>query len=255
MTYKHIQVSTQDSVATLRLARPPLNVMTIEMMEEINDVLLSLRDRQDVKLLLIRGSREAFSAGVDVTEHTRDKVGRLVQVFHRIFETIRLIEVVSIAAVEGMAADGGFELALGCNMIVATDDAEFSLPEIKLGIFPPVAAVILPGALPRRKAMEWILSGATISASELAHYGLVNKVLPADRFEEGLAEFTGRFTAMSGPVLRLAKRAQMESYYVAFGEALYRTENMYLRELMALNDPQEGVRAFTEKREPNWTDS
>ncbi|UCF40858.1 MAG: enoyl-CoA hydratase/isomerase family protein, partial [Gemmatimonadota bacterium] len=158
-------------------------------------------------------------------------------------------------AVDGMALGGGFELAIGCNLVVASESAKFAVPEIKLGVIPPVACVVLPRAAPRRKAMEWILTGEEIAARELEAYGLVNRVFPDDAFEAGLDAFVGELTSKSGPVLMLAKRAQMESYYAAYEEALYKAENLYLHDLMALHDAQEGIQAFIEKREPKWRDA
>jgi cyclohexa-1,5-dienecarbonyl-CoA hydratase len=242
-------------VATLTLDRPPLNVMNIEMMEQMNEAILELRGRSDLKVLVIRGKGKAFSAGVDVADHTRDKVTRMIQVFHRIFESIRLLDVIAVAAVDGMAFGGGFELAIGCNLVVASESARFALPEIKLGVFPPLACVVLPRAAPRRKAMEWILMGEEITAQELSAYGLVNRVVPNDRFEDELRTFVAKITSKSRPVLILAKRAQTESYYAAYEEALYKAENLYLRELMALDDAHEGIKAFMEKRAPTWRDA
>jgi len=252
---RFVRLTYEGGVATLTLDRPPLNVMNIEMMEQMNEAILELRGRTDLKVLVIRGKGKAFSAGVDVADHTRDKVTRMIQVFHRIFESIRLLDVIAVAAVDGMAFGGGFELAIGCNLVVASESARFALPEIRLGVFPPLACVVLPRAAPRRKAMEWILMGEEITAQELSAYGLVNRVVPNDRFEDELRTFVAKITSKSRPVLILAKRAQTESYYAAYEEALYKAENLYLRELMALDDAHEGIKAFMEKRAPTWRDA
>ena len=254
MQYEHVDLTFEGSVAMLTLNRPPLNLMNIDMLEQMNAALLELRDRKDLKVLLVRGNSEAFSAGIDMTEHTRERVGRLIQVFHRTFETIRLLDVIAVAAVEGVAHGGGFQLAIGCNIVVASETSRFAVPEINLGLFPPLAAVVLPRAAPRRKAMEWILTGDEIPASELLTYGLVNRVLPDETFDVRLEEFIAQLTSKSGPVMQLAKRAQLESYYSGYEEALYKAENFYLRDLMALDDPIEGVAAFLENRVPSWQD-
>jgi cyclohexa-1,5-dienecarbonyl-CoA hydratase len=252
---RFVELTCEGSVATLTLDRPPLNVMNIDMMEQINDALADLRGRREIKVLLFRGRGKAFSAGVDIADHTRDKVARMLQVFHRIFESIRMLDVIAVAAVDGLALGGGFELAIGCNLVVASESARFALPEIDVGVFPPLACVVLPRATPRRKAMEWILTGEEITAAELQSFGLVNRVFPDDRFEHELQRFVGVLTSKSGPVLQLAKRAQIESYYATYEEALYKAENLYLRELMPLADAQEGIQAFLEKRKPQWHDA
>ena len=128
MSKSLVELTFQDSVATLTLNRPPLNILNIEMMEQINSSLLELRGHPELKIVLIRGEGKAFSAGVDVADHTRDRVARMIQVFHRIFETLRLLDVIAIAAVDGHALGGGFELAIGCNLVVATESARFALP-------------------------------------------------------------------------------------------------------------------------------
>ncbi len=249
-----VETTHDGAVVTVTLNRPPLNVMNIEMMEQVNSVLLSLRE-QKLKVLVLRGKGRAFCGGVDVHEHTREKIARLIQVFHRIFETIRLVDVISVAAVDGVAAGAGFELALGCNLVVASESARFSLPEVRQGVFPPVACVVLPRIIPRRKAMEWILLGETLPSGELAQFGLVNRVFPDRDFEKELDALVGKLTANSGPVTQLAKRAQAESYYSTYEEALNKVENMYLRDLMALSDPHEGIQAFLERRKPEWRDA
>jgi enoyl-CoA hydratase/carnithine racemase len=253
--YVALERSHEGQVATLTLERPPDNVMSLDMMDEINGALLTLREAADLKVLVVRGSGRTFSAGIDLTEHSRDRVTRLIQVFHRIFETIRMLNVVSIAAVNGPAVGGGFALALGCNLVVARRSARFSLPEVAMGLVPPVACVILPRAAPRRKAMEWILLGEAIPADELASYGLVNRVFADDDFDAGLAAMVDRLIARSGPVLQLARRAQTESYYATYEEALFKVENLYLRELLSLQDPYEGVAATLAGREAQWSNA
>ena len=144
MSERYIELTWGNDVATLLLDRPPLNVLNIEMMEQMNDALLELRNRPELKVLLLRGRGATFCAGVDMTDHTTEKVARMIQVFHRIFESIRLLDVVAVAAVEGAALGGGFELALGCNLVVAAESARFGVPEVQYGLFPPLACVVLP---------------------------------------------------------------------------------------------------------------
>ncbi|MFW5947661.1 MAG: enoyl-CoA hydratase/isomerase family protein [Gemmatimonadota bacterium] len=254
MAYRHIRVDTAGKRATLVLDREPRHLLNIEMMDEVNRGLLDLRGRDGLEVLVIRGAAGVFCEGMDLRDHGRNRLQRLLQVYSRIFETLRMMDMVSVAAVEGKAWGSGFELALGCNLIVAADSASFRLPEIDRGVIPHIATIILPRVAPRRRAMEWILTGNAISARELASAGLVNRVFPASEFEAHLSGFVGDLTAKSGPVLQLAKRAQYEAYYSTYEEALYRVQNMYLRELMELEDPGEGVRAHLEGREPRWQD-
>lgn len=238
----------------MSLHRPPHNIMNIEMMEQINAVLLEFRDRPELKVLVIRGEGESFCEGVDLADHTRDRVARMVQVFHRIFETMRMLDVVAVAAVNGPAYGGGFELAIGCNLVLASESSSFKLPQIDVGVVPLLASVVLPRAAARRKAMEWILTGDEIPAYELERFGLVNRIFPDDQFEENVREFVAKLIGKSGPVLQLAKRAQIDSYYSTYEEALYKVENLYLRDLLSLADSQEGIQASLENRSPQWRD-
>lgn len=252
MPDRFVEAVYEGEVATLTLDRPPHNVMNIEMMEQTNSSLLELQKHPELKVLVLRGHGSAFCGGVEVADYTRERVARTIQVFHRIFESMRLLDVIAISAVDGLATGGGFELAIGCNMVVASESAVFSLPQINMGLFPPLAAVVLARAAPRRKAMEWILTGDEISALELERFGLVNRVFADDMFEERFAEFVEKLVAKSGPVLKLAKRAQFESYYATYEEALYKAENAFLRDLMALDDAHEGIQSTLEGREPEW---
>lgn len=254
MQYRHIDLRLDEDLqyATLVLNREPANLLNIAMMEEINDALQSLRGMSWLEVLVVRGANGTFSEGIDLKDHAQKKVQRMMQVYLRIFETVRMLELVSIAAVEGRAWGAGFELALGCNLIVATETASFALPQINHGLIPPVASAILPRVAPRRRAMEWILTGSQISARRLEHDGVVNRLFPVDAMDEPLAAFVAEITSKSGPVLQLAKRAQFEGYYSSFPEALQNIQSLYLRELMALEDAREGPRAVREGRPPVW---
>src|SRR5690554_598392 len=157
MAFQTIQLDIQDKVATLWFDRKPGHLLNIAMMEEINEALMSVREQRHLEVLVMRGMDRTFCDGLDLREHTQKRVQRLLQVFMRIFETLRMSNLISVAAVEGRALAGGFELALGCNLIVAAEDAIFALPQVKMGLIPPVAAAVLPRVAPRRRAMEWVL--------------------------------------------------------------------------------------------------
>lgn len=252
MSDKRVSLSVEGEVATLVLNKPPGNTLDIATLEELNDALFGLRDEGTLKVLLIRGASGVFCDGLDLAEHTRDRVQRLLQVFIRFFETLRMVQAVTVAAVEGRAEGAGFELALGCNLFVATETATFSLPQTKMGLLPPVAAAILPRIAPRRRAMEWILTGNKISARRLEHDGVINRLLPEDHFDSMLGAFIKELTGKSAPVLQLARRAQLEAYYGTFPDALSNIHSLYIRDLVELEDAQEGARASLEGRTPEW---
>jgi enoyl-CoA hydratase/carnithine racemase len=248
----HLELDEECQCATLVLDRAPANLLNIMLMEEMNEALQSLRGNAWLEVLVVRGANGTFSEGMDLEDHVQSQVRRLLQVYLRIFETIRMLEVISVAAVEGRAWGAGFELALGCNLIVAAETSSFALPQISQGLIPPVAAAILPRIAPRRRAMEWILTGSQISARRLEHDGVVNRLFSVDAFDDPLAAFVAEITGKSGPVLQLAKRAQFEGYYSPFPEALQNIQSLYLRDLMALEDAKEGPKAVREGRQPAW---
>lgn len=252
MQYKNIRLEISDQVATLYLNRPPANLLTIQAIDEINEALLSLHRRNDLEVLVLRGSPNVFSDGLDIGELVPATAQRLVQVYVRLFETLRMMDVVQIAAVEGRAHGAGWEVAIGTNLFVASAGATFSLPHTSRGIIPPIASAIMPRIAPRRMVMEWILTGRSVTAEELHHHGVVNRVFDPARFDEQLDAFVAEITSKSGPVLAIAKKAQFEAYYSTFSESISRVQSLFLRDLMDLEDAREGLDAEREGRSPVW---
>jgi cyclohexa-1,5-dienecarbonyl-CoA hydratase len=164
------------------------------------------------------------------------------------------LKVPSIAIINGSALGGGCELALYCDMVIATEKAKFGQPEIQVGVFPPIAALIFPRIIGRKKAMELILSGETISAQEALTLGLINKVVPEASLQEEVNGFIERFKKLSGIVLRLAKEATLAGLNDDLEKGLKTIEKIYLEDLMKSHDAMEGLKAFLEKRKPTWKD-
>jgi cyclohexa-1,5-dienecarbonyl-CoA hydratase len=163
MVFKHIQTELKEGVATLTLNRPPVNVLNIEMMEEINTYFESLLKEKALKLLVIQAAGKAFSAGVDVGEHLGDLVYKMIEVFHRMFRLMDALKVPSIAVVNGSALGGGCELAVYCDMVMATEKAKFGQPEIQVGVFPPIAALVFPRMMGRKKALPQTKHGDVVA--------------------------------------------------------------------------------------------
>jgi len=254
MAPKHIQTELKDGVATLTLNRAPVNILNIEMMEEINAYLEGLKKEKSLKLLIIQAMGKAFSAGVDVGEHMGDMAPKMIETFDRIFRLMDALNIPSIAVVNGSALGGGCELALYCDMVIATEKAKFGQPEIQVGVFPPIAALILPRIIGRKKAMELILAGETISAQEAYNLGLVNKVIPEASLAQEVEAFIGKFTKLSGIVLKLTKEATLAGLNDDIDQGLKKIEKIYLDQLMKSHDALEGLKAFLEKRKPTWKD-
>ena len=250
--YSNIACDVQDGVARITLNRPPLNILNLVMIKEINSALEALGARDDAKLLVIDHQGKAFSAGVDIKDHTADKVEEMIEVFHRTFRLLNALKPPTLAVVAGAALGGGCELAVFCDMVVASQGAKFGQPEIQVGVFPPIAAAVLPRLIGRNRALEMLLTGQPVKALEAERIGLINRAFPVDGFREKVDEFIAKLTSLSAAVLILTKKAVDEGLYVSVDEAMSRAEAIYLGDLMRTEDAQEGLSAFMEKRKPVW---
>lgn len=250
--YRHIKWEEEQDLVHLILNRPPLNWLNIEMMEEMNHALESLIDKKDVKLLIVQAEGKAFSVGVDVEDHMGDKAEKMIAVFHRMFRLLDALGIPSLALVNGSALGGGCELAVYCDMVLASDKAKFGQPEIQIGVFPPIAALAFPRLIGRKKAFELILAGETIGAREALEIGLVNKVVPVEQFNEEAEKFIAKIRACSPVALRLTKKAIVQGFDTDVDEGLKRIEHIYMKELMVSEDANEGLKAFVEKRPAQW---
>jgi cyclohexa-1,5-dienecarbonyl-CoA hydratase len=254
MTFKHIQTELKDGVAFITLNRPPLNWLNLEMMGEFNAYLESLMKEKSLKLLVIQATGKAFSVGVEVADHLGEMGPKMIETFHKMFRLMDGLKVPSIGVVSGAALGGGCELALYCDMVLATEKAKFGQPEIQVGVFPPIAALIFPRIVGRKKAMELILTGDTIGAQEALALGLVNRVVPEASLQEELNGLIEKFRKLSGIVLKLTKEAVLAGLNDDMDQGLKAIERIYLDRLMKTDDATEGLKAFLEKRKPTWKD-
>jgi len=252
MSFKHIQTEFKDGVAFITLNRAPLNWLNLEMMEEINVCLESLKKEEALKLLVVQATGKAFSVGVEVADHLGDLGPRMIETFHKMFRLMDELKVPSISVVNGAALGGGCELAIYCDMVIATEKAKFGQPEIQVGVFPPIAALIFPRMIGRKKAMELILSGDTITSQEALAIGLINKVVPETSLTEEVNGFIDKFKKLSGVVLKLTKEAALAGLNDDMDQGLKTIERIYLDRLMKTEDATEGLKAFLEKRKPTW---
>lgn len=251
--FPEISVENDGTVARITLRRPPLNILDLEMIRELNRVLRDLRDDASLRALVFCAEGKAFSAGVSVQDHLPEAVRLTLGAFHDVFRHLRRLGCPTIAAVQGAALGGGCELACFADLVIASEAASFGLPEIKLGVFPPVAAVHFPDRIGLARTLELVLGGETIPAREAERIGLVDRVVAADALASALEEAVARRRDKSAATLRLARRAVLGASGRNFGERLAEAERLYLDELMATSDASEGLCAFLEKRAPAWT--
>lgn len=239
--------------ATLTLGRPPLNILDLEMIAALDARLIELAGDDEIQLVVLRGAGEkAFSAGVSVGDHVGEKVPAMLAGFHGAIRRLRKLPATTLAVVDGACLGGGMELALVCDLVLATDRARFGQPEIRLGCYPPVAAALYPSRLGHGRTMELLLTGRPLDAEEAERLGLVTWRVAHDQLDARLGELADELTRPSAAVARLTKRAVLAGGDCPFEAALAIAERLYLDELAETDDMREGIAAFLEKRSPVW---
>jgi cyclohexa-1,5-dienecarbonyl-CoA hydratase len=250
--HTRVTLFAEPPLARVTLHNPPLNVIDIPMMRELQQVLAEVEARADVSVIVLEGSDRAFSAGVDIKAHTPDKVGEMLREFHTVVRALVVSRKVTICAVKGACLGGGAELALVCDMVHTARDAAWGFPEIKLGCYPPVAVVALPAVVGQKRAEELILTGRQISGDEAVAIGLANRSARAEEVGSLVDETVAQLKNLSSAALATTKKAVYAWDAIHFDKGLARAEKIYLEELMKTHDAQEGINAFLEKREPKW---
>jgi cyclohexa-1,5-dienecarbonyl-CoA hydratase len=249
---KHINARLEGGLGTITLKRPPVNVLNIEMMDEIDDTLEDWLENRGLKVVLFDADGKCFSAGVDVGEHTGDLAPKMIESFHGMFRLMDRLGAVTVSSVYGSCLGGGCELAIFCDLVIADESAKFGQPEIQVGVLPPIAAQIMPRIIGRKAAMDLILSGRIISAQEAHSMGLINKVVAKGDLARETQDFLRQYLSLSAEVLRITKKTVKAGLMDDLEPSLKAIEDIYLNELMKTNDAQEGLKAFLEKRSPEW---
>jgi cyclohexa-1,5-dienecarbonyl-CoA hydratase len=247
-----VHVTIERGLARVELDRPPLNVIDLETAAELATAIEGVATRDDVAVLALSGRGRAFCAGVDVRDHLPDRGADMLHAFHR--ACLALIEAPQpvIAIVQGAALGGGCELTLACDLVIASERATFGQPEIKLGVFPPLATCALPRMIASHHASELLLTGRIVGAAEAARIGLVNRVTEEAGLATAADETLGELLALSPASLRLTKEVMVQSRVRPSAKEVADAERFYVERLMNTPDAIEGLRAFMEKRPPRW---
>lgn len=246
-----ITYELQDGRATLTLNRPPLNVLNIAMLRQLEAAISTLEGDKSVRLLVLQAEGKFFSAGVDVADHTAEKVGEMIPLFDHVCRALAEFPTPTLAVVHGHALGGGCELVLCCDLAVMVAGAKIGQPEIKLGAIAPIAALRLPLFVGYRTAADMLFSGSTLNAQEAYQAGLVNAVVPSEQLSSWVQEKALQLLELSGAALRFTKRA-LQLGFNNWADGLEELDRIYLQELMSTADSQEGLAAFLEKRYPVW---
>ena len=251
--FKNVIYEKDDGVAKITINRPPFNILNVETLKEISKTLEVVGKDGGIKVLVVTGAGEkAFSAGVEIKDHLPDAIEETLEAFHRVFHLLAELNKPTVAAVRGFAYGGGCELASACDIVLASEDAQFGQQEVKVGAIPTVATVLLPRIIGRKKALEIILTGDTLEATEAKQIGLVNEVFPVAELEKAVNELVEKFKRKSSVVLKLIRMAVYQGLNKDFKEALNGVTDIYLNRLIKTEDAVEGLKAFLEKRKPVW---
>jgi cyclohexa-1,5-dienecarbonyl-CoA hydratase len=248
-----LNVEVDAPVARITLSNPPLNIIDLPMMLELQQALGDIVSRTNISTILFQGDGHAFSAGVDIKAHLPDQIHDMLTSFHAAIRATVASRKVTIAAVRGACLGGGAELAAVCDMVYTARDATWGFPEIKLACYPPVAAVVLATLIGQKRAAELVLTGRQFSGDEAAAMGLATRSVAAEELESVVELTLAELRALSPVALAHAKKAIYTWDAIHFDKGLARAEKIYLDELISTADAREGIIAFLDKRPPKWT--
>lgn len=252
--YETIQVEIHEHVGLVQLNRPKaLNALNRTLLSELMDALIEFDENPDIGAIVITGNERAFAAGADIKEMMdASAIDMLLSSFVSQFDRIRAINKPIIAAVSGWCLGGGNELAMSCDMIVASETARFGQPEINIGVIPGAGGTQrLTKAVGKAIAMEMVLNNRTLTAEEAYRYGLVNRVVPVERYLEEALNLASEIAARAPLAVRLGKQAVNHAFESFLTEGL-EDERRAFYFLFASEDQKEGMRAFVQKRAPQW---
>jgi len=249
---KYLKLEKAEGVARILLARPKHNVLNIDMMAELSRLLEDLKADGALKCVVLAADGPSWCAGVEVADHKPELVDGMIAAFNRMLALVGGMEVPTIAAVHGSCLGGGMELAIACDIIIAADKAKFGQPEIKLGFFPPYAAIRLPLLVGPAKAIEVCTTGRIYTAEESKSLGFVGHVVAEDQFADAVNRMVAEIKACSPLIIRMNKKAVNLHLGMAFDQAMDSVSRYFLHDLMKTADTLEGIKSFEEKRKAVW---
>jgi cyclohexa-1,5-dienecarbonyl-CoA hydratase len=250
--FESVKFRIDNGVARMTLNRPEHNLLNESMLREISDGIIFAGNAAEAKLVVLDSACKAFSGGIDIGEYTSQRVFQMLDAFYAVFSSMLDVGKPVICVVNGPAIGGGAELAAFGDLVIATPKARFAQPEITIGVFPPLASTILPYVVGPKTALEIILTGEPVTAERALDLGLVNRLVPEAQLEKTVEELVSRISALSAPVLSMAKKAVLGGMGLSLRDGLKQSMDIFLNQLYRLEDSQEGLRALVEKRKPQW---
>lgn len=254
MTYEFILIHRQEPIAVVQINRPQqLNALNSQVMRELTSALEELDDDAAIGCMIVTGNERAFGAGADIKSMVNATPAEMLALnWVAYWDRIKKVAKPVIAAVSGYAFGGGCELAMACDLIVASESARFAQPEINIGVIPGAGGTQrLTRALGKSKAMEMVLTGRAMSAHEAEARGLVARVFPNEVYLEEAKKLALEIASKAPVALRLAKECVNKAYESSLADGLDFERKMFYF-LFATEDGHEGMKAFVEKRKPEW---
>lgn len=247
-----VRTESLEGVTRVVLDNPPLNILTRRMLAELREAIARVAADESMRAVVLSAEGKHFSAGADVREHLPPEYGELIPEFLATIEALVECDLPVIAAVRGRCLGAGFELVQAADLVIAGESATLGQPEIRLGVLPPAACALLPRRCRWGTAVAVVLGGEPLTAVEAQAAGLVYRVVPDDAVDSAAGELGARMARHSGTVIRLGKRALRDAAEVSLADGLALAGETYVGRLMETQDAVEGLRAFGEKRQPEW---
>jgi cyclohexa-1,5-dienecarbonyl-CoA hydratase len=246
-------VTHDGALLRLRFHHAKGNILTAAIVSELRER-LAAASAPALKLVVIEGAGPDFSFGASIPEHAPGNIDRALPDFHRLITDLLDAPAATAAVVRGRCLGGGFELVLACDAVFAADTAQFGLPEISLGVFPPVASILLPARVGLARATSAVLRGDTTAAGQWHRAGLIEELVPEAALDSTVENWFARHLMPKSPsAIRFAARAVRQRLREELARSLPLIERLYLADLMATHDAAEGIAAFLGKRTPRWT--
>lgn len=246
-----VRIENDNRILRLTMARPKANIVDADMINALKNALVENKDNRSLAAVLLDAEGPNFSFGASIEEHLPGQFAEMLAQLHDLARQMTAYPLPILVAVRGHCLGGGLEVACCGSMIFASPDAHFGQPEIKVGVFAPLASCLLPESINRAHAEDLLLSGRSINAADAHQIGLIYAI--DDEPEQAALKYIeSHFLNVSTFTLRHAVQAARVDYINRLHDKIARVEQMYIENLMAGHDPTEGLQAFLEKRRPEW---
>ena len=250
----NINIKITDSWAKITFSKPPLNIFSIEDLIFLEKTLQDLKNQKTLRMIIFESDQQIFSAGVDIADHLPEKAPELIKAFNKLIFTMIDLEIPTLALVKSGCFGGGSEFALFCDFVLASENAFFAQPEIKLACFPPLSITHFAYLTGNKKALEIILTGEKLLSKDALAAGLVNHVFSEEEFDLKADKFVNSIIQNSSSVIRTTLNTYKKINYAGLKEKIEFAEKIFLEDLLKLHDYAEGTNSFIEKRVPVWKD-